>query len=143
MSLARKRGVLLGFLLLFALWPLAHRWLVERFETDPWLLHGWAMYCVPRVQPEVQLFGVSDGLRTRLDPRADPRLEFVYRRFVHDRWMLGRLVAADELAEEMFRALPVVSEVHILVRSRNFDAGSATFVVSDRVYETLRPGVGP
>ena len=47
MSPRAKARVVGTLLLLVAVWPLAHRQLVVRFDVNPWKLYGFAMYCTP------------------------------------------------------------------------------------------------
>ena len=48
MKIRTKRRLVVFGLAAFTIWPLVHRGLVARYDTNPWRLFGWAMYCVPR-----------------------------------------------------------------------------------------------
>ena len=44
MTLAGKQRLVFAVLALLAVWPLAHRVLVWRYDIAPWRFFGWAMY---------------------------------------------------------------------------------------------------
>ncbi|HSQ00629.1 MAG TPA: hypothetical protein VL049_25680, partial [Candidatus Dormibacteraeota bacterium] len=65
--LAAKQRLVVSVLAVLALWPLAHRALVWRYDLDPWRFFGWAMYCTPRLPVDVSLFAVEDGARVPVE----------------------------------------------------------------------------
>ena len=68
-----KRKVIVIFLVVFTLWPLAHRALVAAFNVNPWKLAGWAMFCVPNPKTFVRLVGGKDGNYYQLEPLKEDR----------------------------------------------------------------------
>jgi hypothetical protein len=50
MTLATKRRLVHGALLLLAAWPLAHLALSWRYDLSSWKLGGWGMYATPRFE---------------------------------------------------------------------------------------------
>lgn len=65
MSRARLRLVA-ALLLAFAIWPLCHYGLVQRFRMNPWKFGGWAMYTLHVFRPHIQVFALDEGTRTEL-----------------------------------------------------------------------------
>ena len=43
-NLQLKQRIALGFLFVFAFWPVVHQRLVANYGVNPWKLAGWAMY---------------------------------------------------------------------------------------------------
>ena len=70
MTLAGKQRLVVAVLAALAVWPLAHRALVWRYDIDPWRFFGWAMYCTPKLPAEVALFAVEHGVRVPVEPSS-------------------------------------------------------------------------
>ncbi|MEM7349990.1 MAG: hypothetical protein AAF657_04235 [Acidobacteriota bacterium] len=107
MTSARKT-LWIGLLLTaFALWPLLHYVIVQRYFVSPWRLFGWAMYCVPVYQPTVRFFALEQEERLEIPaPRQQPDAARAYARFVRHRAELGTLVGPEELGRILFAAYP-------------------------------------
>lgn len=112
---SRRKPLVVGLLLTaFALWPLLHYVVVQRYFVSPWRLFGWAMYCVPVYQPKVTFFAVRDEQRFAIDFPSTGDDARIFRRFVHQRAQLGTLVPPDDLGLVLFRHYPLVD--HLVVR---------------------------
>lgn len=142
MSLRVKQRILFGALVLFALWPLVQRQIVLRYGVDPWLFHGWAMYSVPRFDPEVRLYRIERGEAVELSPDILPEVALEYRRFVHQRRIYGRLADPLVLASRLLAAVPEADGVRVLVRTRSLDAGRGQVQIREDDYELQRRGSG-
>ena len=116
MSFTAKRRLVLAFLVCVAAWPLAHRFLVARFEIDPWRLGGWAMYCTPKLQVEVALVPERAGRPIELD--LPPSLREEANRFAGRRAVLGRFVNPDVLARRALDRLEADSVVVTIQHDR-------------------------
>lgn len=153
MSFPAKKRLVLVFLVLFALWPLGHRWLVAQYQISPWRLFGWAMYTTPRLDPRVDFYSVANGERSPLRyPDNDTAFSVPQRRLVKAVWgysprqrfvtrrgALGRFERPDVLADVLFQVHPEVSEVLIVVLQPVFRAGPASFEVMASEYGYRRP----
>ena len=113
---SRRKPLLVGLLLTaFALWPLLHYLVVQRYFVSPWRLFGWAMYCVPVYQPEVSFFAVREDQRFAIEFPTAGDDALAYRRFVRQRAQLGTLVPPDDLGHILFRQFPLVDQVVVRV----------------------------
>ena len=116
MSFVTKRRLVLAFLVCIATWPLAHRFLVARFEIDPWRLCGWAMYCTPKLQVEVAVVPERAGRPIELD--LPPSLREEANRFAGRRAVLGRFVNPVLLARHALDRLEADSVVVTIQHDR-------------------------
>jgi hypothetical protein len=107
-----KRRIALGLLGFVALWPLAHRALVARFELDPWKHSGFAMRraSLPVLAAVLRRrrAGCPAGQATRLQTRA------ALDRFRVERLALRRR-RPEDVARAMFAARPELTG--LVVRS--------------------------
>ncbi len=116
LSAKRKARIVGSVLLLIALWPIAHRQLVARFDINPWKLYGFAMYCTPH-HVVVDIVDRSGSEPRRLEPEAfPPRLRHAHERFSARRSTLGVLHEPDELARAVLETLPEVRAFSVAVR---------------------------
>ena len=132
-----KQRILALALLIFALWPLAQRVLVARYDVSPWKLFGWAMYAAPRYPLRIFLYGSVDGdpefRITTLSPVAyEAVLDYKTRRAG-----LGTLVSQGEMARAVLRERPDLDILRVVVEVRKLDRVTARTRV-DRE-ETLHP----
>ncbi len=100
MSFRAKQRLVCAFLVVFALWPLAHRALVASQSINPWRYAGWAMYCTPKLPVEVALVPERDGQPVDLDlpqPVRDKASRFADRRAVAGRFADPRALAGFAL----------------------------------------------
>jgi len=126
-SSAAKARIAAFALVGLALWPLAHRLLVMRFELDPWRYWGFAMYCYPKTDLRVGFTELSDAGPERLAPSALPEsVERELRRFRHARRARGSL-PPDAVAQSLRDARPDLGDLRIEVRTLRFDVASARF----------------
>jgi len=127
-----KRRVVSVFLVLFALWPLAHYSLTERFGSDPWKLFGWAMYCVPGPMKTVRIMAVGEGGRVkRLDFRDyRPMEQVLVDTFRTRRHALGELASPDALAAGLLALHPDFAGVLVAVLTLEMDRESARLMRS-------------
>jgi len=123
-----KRRALELFLVAFAIWPLIHFGLVERYEVSPWKLAGWAMYAAPTTQVGVAVFAVRPGRKPeRLAEAALPApVAAEMARFVDRRRTLGRLASPDSIGRELFARRSDLAWTVVAVETRLLDRDSAT-----------------
>jgi len=69
MSLAARARAAVAVLTLLAVWPYAHRVLVERYHLGPWRYFGFAMSCYPMNDVAVGFFVPAEG-GMRMVPRS-------------------------------------------------------------------------
>ena len=131
----RAKARLVGTLIcLIALWPIAHRQLVTRFDVDPWKLFGFAMYCTPHVVV-VDIVDRSGEQPRRIEPAAfPPRLRRAYQRFAARRSTLGTLHAPGELARVVLDTLPEVRAFSVAVRIFSLQWREAEITHRTRLY---------
>lgn len=109
---ARLAGTLLA---LVAVWPLAHRQLVTRYDVNPWKLYGFAMYCTPHLVA-VDLIDRTRPPARRIPPEELPAaLRERYERYVARRSTLGWFVPPQDLARDVLAALPEVGDLGVAV----------------------------
>ena len=134
MSPKRKARIVGSALVLIALWPIAHRQLVTRFDVNPWKLYGFAMYCTPHYVV-VDIVDRSGGEPRRLEPEAfPPRLRHAHERFSARRSTLGVLHAPDELASTVLETLPEVHAFSVAVRIFSLQWRDAEITHRTRLY---------
>ena len=121
-----KRRLALTLLAALALWPLAHRVLVARYDLNPWKLAGFAMYATPTPPVLVVVLQDADGRPAPLDERALPApARRALDRFRAERHALGRLRRPDDLAQALFRARPDLDALWVLVQRMQLDPATA------------------
>lgn len=140
LSLRFKQRLVIGLLLAMVLWLPVHRWLVVRWEVNPWKLAGWAMYVKP--QPRVQV-EFLDAAGDRLAPLALDQSAEPYRsavgEFLAKRKHAGNLVRPDALADVVFTFEPRVRQLAIVVTHTVLDPETATLVPKRFGYRYQRP----
>lgn len=115
MGAGSRRGwkvVLLGF----ALWPLAHLWLVRTQHINPWKCMGWAMYTTVPPRSYVVIDEIrADGVREA--PGVPAAVMPAYLEFANGRAAIGRLADPSALAHAYLDAVPevdgVIVEAHV------------------------------
>lgn len=140
MSFQTRRRLILGLLLAMVAWLPVHRWLVVRFETNPWKLAGWAMYVVPQPRVQVDFF---DAGGDELEPLAvaqtlEPQRTAVGR-FLLRRKHAGNLVRPDALATAVFAVRPEVEHLAVVVTHTVLDPETARLVPKRFGYRYQRP----
>ncbi len=133
MTFETKKRIVIGVLLVLAVWPLVHHVLVQTSGLSPWKGAGWSMYCVPGRSIIVAVIW-PDGERqiTREDfGEIPPALLAAHEDFVLRRRSLGR-GAPDAYARAGFEGFGVLEEAEIRVEQAGVDRLSA-LVVSERV----------
>jgi hypothetical protein len=121
-----KRNAVAALLAWVALWPLAQRALVARFEIDPWKLGGFAMYAAPTLPVLVGIFAPEAGRLALLDEATLPaearaRLD----RFRVERVALGRLREPRDAARAILAARPELHGVVLVVQRTTLDPRTA------------------
>ena len=121
-----KRNAVAALLAWVALWPLAQRALVARFEIDPWKLGGFAMYATPTLPLLVAVFAPEAGRLALLDETTLPaearaRLD----RFRVERVALGRLREPRDAARAILAARPDLHGVVLVVQRTTLDPRTA------------------
>jgi hypothetical protein len=129
-----------GLVVVVLLWPVAHRFLVETREIDPWELFGWAMYSEPAARVQVRVDLIRDGRREPL--RAMGPLRDAVRAFARRRTILGTLAAPDALAARVLASRPDADGVVLVLRRVRLDPRSRMLEAQDRTIEYVRGGDG-
>lgn len=131
MSYARKQRAVIGMLLVVAFWPLVHRALVARYDLNPWKFFGFAMYCVPTLEPQIRLHVDYGGRIEALDPspRHFARVRFEIEAFKHDRGIWGDLATPDRIAQALFDVLTRVEGLEVEVIDPYFDLETSRIAV--------------
>lgn len=132
MSIERKKRVVVVLLLVLACWPLVHRALVARYDLNPWKFFGFAMYCVPTLQPQVRLHVDYGGRLETLDDSAPhfAQLRSEVLRFKHQRGIWGDLATPERVAEALFEVLTQAKAVEVEVIDPHLDSKSATIAAT-------------
>ncbi len=136
-----KKRLLKAMLVLFAVWPVAHGLLVERYVINPWRLFGWAMYCVPTYEPQVRFFGFSNGQSGEIVfPSDHPRAEIERIRYIRARGQIGELASPEVLAAELFDIYPQLDGLAIDVSHPVYRSETRSFEshLSRRVFTPRR-----
>lgn len=140
MTLAGKQRLVVAALAVLAVWPLAHRALVVRYDLDPWRFFGWAMYCTPKLPASIALFAIEQDVRTPVELRSLPRRE---RRAVHAlrrrRALWGRLASADRVGAILLAARPQAQAVEVVVTKLYLDPRTATIGTHVETHRYERP----
>lgn len=127
MSGGIKRRAILALLLVVALWPLLHRVLVARYDLNPWKFFGFAMYCVPTLEPQLRLH-VDYGGRVEVLDVSQPdfaRVRAEIEVYQHDRGVWGDLATPDRVAAAVFEVLTRPESVEVEVIDPYFDRETA------------------
>ena len=127
MTLAGKQRLVVAVLAALAVWPLAHRALVWRYDIDPWRFFGWAMYCTPKLPADIDLFAIEDGARVAVELRSLTREQ---RRAIHSlrrrRSLWGTLASPARAGAALRAARPQAEAVEVVVSKWYLDAATAT-----------------
>lgn len=118
-------------LLLVAVWPLVHRMLVAKYDLNPWKFFGFAMYCVPTLEPQLRLYVDYGGRVEELDlspPHLAP-VRFEVEAFKHDRGILGNLATPERVAQALFDVLTRIEAVEVEVIDPYFDLETSRIAV--------------
>ncbi len=126
-----RRNAVIGVLLFVALWPLAHRAAVARWEIDPWKLSGFAMYATPSLPVLVAAMGSGPSGSQAVDEAALPawtrqRLD----RFRAERLALGRLRDPADVGRALLIARPDLASVDVLIQRSLLDPRTALIATS-------------
>ena len=123
-SLARH-GAALALVVGVAVWPIAHRVLVETHEIHPWKLGGFAMYTT-YATTKVALFEPrATGFRL-IDERDLPAgAQAALRDVRGERSALGAFREPDPLARAVFASRPGLDQLLVVVQRLWLDAETA------------------
>ncbi|MEM8605633.1 MAG: hypothetical protein AAGF92_00910 [Myxococcota bacterium] len=120
-----KRRLVIAFVVLLTIWPLAHRAMVAAFNVNPWKLAGWAMFCIPNPKTSTQTYGLTtSGRRIRFEMR--PEDQFDLSLYDYRRQILGELAPPpDRLAEQILSRHPELAGVGVVVYQYHLDPETA------------------
>lgn len=139
MTLAGKQRLVVTVLAVLAVWPLAHRALVWRYDLDPWRFFGWAMYCTPKLPAEVTLFAITGGARTAVPLSSLSREQ---RRAVHAlrkrRAVWGTLASPARAGDALLAARPDAEAVEVVVEKWYLDPATASIATHVEPYRFSR-----
>ena len=121
-----KRRAVGIFLIAFAVWPLVHFSLTQRYDVSPWKLFGWGMYCVPGAMKTVRIMALTDrGMRTLNFQTYTPEERKWVDRFRMNRQALGLLASPERLAQGMLELRPEYDGVVIAVLTLSLNRETA------------------
>jgi hypothetical protein len=121
-----KRRAVGIFLIAFAVWPLVHFSLTQRYDVSPWKLFGWGMYCVPGAMKTVRIMALTEGGMRTLDFQAyTPEERKLVDRFRGNRQALGLLASPEPLAQGMLGLRPEFDGVVIAVLTLSLNRETA------------------
>ena len=121
----KRRAVAIA-VVVFALWPLAHRALVATFDISPWKLGGWAMYSAPAFPVVVALYRVEGQRPVRLvEEELAPGLVQALRSFRNRRRTVGKLASPEELGRLVLERHPQTPAAIIAVQTRRLSHETA------------------
>ena len=137
MTLRAKQQLTSTALIAFAIWPLVHRGLVAQYGITPWKFMGFAMYCMPTVEPLVNIYAYYGERRAEVDPRQaelrDLRREVA--RFVTFRGVWGELLAPDLIGEVALGILTRAEKLQVVVTEGYLDREIWRLAARERVYD--------
>ncbi len=137
MTLRAKQRLTSTALIAFAIWPLVHRGLVAQYGITPWKFMGFAMYCMPKVEPLVNVYAYYGDRRAEIDPRqaemSDLRRELA--RFVIFRGVWGELLAPDRIGEVALGILTRAEKLQVVVTEGYLDRETWRLAARERVYD--------
>lgn len=140
MSTATKTRILAALVVLFMIWPLAHRAAVARYDLSPWKFMGWSMYCRPENRIQVRLFETVNGTDRPLNERfLSPGERRAIQAFRRNRMYYGTLARPSALARLVRRTRPRLSDLSVVVRNVKLDPGTNTFQPTDYRYDYPAP----
>ena len=126
----KLRLAVASFAVLFVfVWPFAHHILAERIGFNPWKGFGFAMYCTPPPQVDLQV-AIQDNQGTRLLPlgMSPAAIQLQVRQFRADRELWGKLKTPDSLAAGIRVWQPQAEAVFVRLRTLHFKAGEDRWV---------------
>jgi hypothetical protein len=139
LTLAGKQRLVVAALGLLAVWPLAHRALVARYDIDPWRFFGWAMYCAPKLPATVSLVAIEGGERV---PVAVRSLSPDDRRAIHSlrrhRALWGTLASPARAGRVLLAARPRAAAVEVVVEKWFLDPASASIATRTETHRFER-----
>ncbi len=134
---ARRVGVL-AVLALVALWPLAHRAIVARYDVNPWKLGGFAMYTTYRTW-QVGLFDAKGKQLRPIDPRSLPvSARQAILDFRAQRSAIGTFARPTAMARAVFDARPDLDRMLVVVERFALDPETGRIAAEQRHHPFLR-----
>jgi hypothetical protein len=123
-----KRNGVVAALVVFALWPLAHRALVAALDLNPWRFSGWAMYATPIFPKRIYLFQVDPRAGAAAEPVEVPESQWSSamrheaRRYAVRRTNLGRLAGPpDQLGQLAVSEHGATGMIAVVVQNRRLN----------------------
>ncbi|MFT5050562.1 MAG: hypothetical protein ACI8QZ_001964 [Chlamydiales bacterium] len=147
MSLDVKRRIVAGVLVLSAIWPTAHYFVIRRLGLNPWNWFGWAMYTQPSKRIRAHAFSpggatVTSMLGTVTKQQGDTIMR-AYRPWSILRLELGELAPPDDFARAILSVFSQWTSVRIEVERYALMRETASIGVdSVRSYNYSRADVG-
>lgn len=111
------RGVrFLALVVLVALWPLAHRALVLRYQVDPWRLGGFAMYTTYQSTLVALFEATPGGLRVVEESGFSSRTAAALERMRLRRRALGQLAEPTEALRRVYAERPDLENLVVVIQ---------------------------
>jgi hypothetical protein len=129
----------------FAIWPLVHHGLVIRYDITPWKFMGFAMYCVPKLEPLVDVYAYYGERRSEVDMRGahmrDLRREVA--RFATFRPVWGELLLPDRVGETAASVLSRADKIEVVVTKGYLDDETWRVAARESIYAYRVPPPPP
>lgn len=143
MTLAAKRRIVHGALLLLALWPLVHLGLAWRWDLSSWKLGGWGMYATPRfglVGMEAYGRATRDGAWQQVTSPSPAARDAATAFLEQHRWLRG-LAPAKHLVAALHADHPDWVELRLVVAYPVLDreSGYVRMVTDERLVVPAAP----
>lgn len=130
-------------LIAYALWPMAHRQLVERMRTNPWKLAGWAMYTTAAPRGRISAVGIDrKGTHHPLALAEPAALSLARSDYLGRRISLGLFADPQPLAEALAQAAPRFVAWHLIVEEVGLSGRAYLEPVYRSTYSYRRGGTG-
>ncbi len=123
-----KKRIVFVSIVLLALWPIVHQWIVAKYDIDPWLFFGLSMYTRARPILGITAFEAAyAGQQLRSVNQDALRVARTLQRnlqeLVNGRASYGTLYNPEPVVEEMFDAFPLgVDRLAFTIRLLSLDA---------------------
>jgi hypothetical protein len=141
MTVRTKQRFTFVALLALAIWPLVHRGLVARYDITPWKFMGFAMYCMPTLEPRVEVLAHFGERRAPVDSSEahmrDLRREIA--RFTIFRQVWGTLLTPERVGEAAQSLLTRADSFEVVVTEGYLDRESWRLAARETVYEYHSP----
>lgn len=139
MSLRTKQRLAFAVLAAYLCWGPVHRWLVARYDLNPWKFGGMAMYATAAPRIGIGFYRDVEGRLEPLEIRGRPSDHPLFLEYYQARRHAGQWARPDALAEWIF-AHTDADAIAIVVTRRMLDPETDRIVGGRRGYRYRRGG---